>query len=195
MEQKTAIDPQDLIPLEEYQSQRGKRRREIMEHKRPRRVDVGPVATAYFEDYLTMLHQVQEMLYVEKGGEEQLREELHAYNPLIPKGRDLCCTLMFEIDQKQRRTDFLATLGGVENTLYLQFAGQKIVAVPEQDVERSTPGGKASSVHFLHFHFTPAQVAAFRSADTVTMGFDHPQYPHATTLPPPTHTALQRDFH
>ena len=133
---------------------RDERRRQIAEMKKNRRVHVGPDVTFYFENFDTMLHQVHEMLAVEKGGEAQIEDELRAYNPLVPSGRELVATMMIEIDDPGRRDRMLRGLGGIESTAAFTVAGETITAVPESDVERTTKDGKTSSVHFLRFVFS-----------------------------------------
>lgn len=192
---KHKIEHADIMAPEAYARERADRRRRITEAKRDRRVGVGPDATFYFESYDTMWHQVHEMLHIEKGGEAQIADELHAYNPLIPQGNELVATLMFEIDDPVRRAAFLARLGGVEETVTMSFAGETIAAVAEADVDRTTAEGKASSVHFLHFPFTPAQIAKFREAGVkATLGIDHPAYGHMAVLPAAVKDTLAKDF-
>ena len=159
---KHEITRDDIISMERYAAERTARRRALVEAKRKRRLEVGPVCTFYFESYETMWAQVHEMLFIEKGGEAQIPDELAAYNPLIPKGNELVATVMFEIDEPVRRQAFLAKLGGIEETAYIQIGEETIAGVPEADVDRSTADGKASSVQFIHFPFADAQVAAFR---------------------------------
>ena len=195
MAAKHEITRADIMPMEAYAKVRDERRLAIREIKRRRRFEVGPFATIYFENYDTMWWQVHEMLYVEHGGEEQVADELRAYNPLIPNGEELVCTLMFEIDQRDRRQRALAGLGGVEKTVTMSVAGETIAAVPEDDVERSTEGGRASSVHFLHFPFSPKQVATFRAADAkVVVAIGHPGYAHMAVMPEDVRAALASDF-
>ncbi|MGH6622119.1 MAG: DUF3501 family protein [Alphaproteobacteria bacterium] len=195
MTAKTEITRADILPLEEFAKIRKSKRQELVDIKKNRRIEVGPVATFYFENYHTMWWQVQEMLFIEKGGEEQIPDELAAYNPLIPKGRELVCTVMFEIDEPIRRADFLAKLGGVEESAFLEMDGAKIAGVPEADVDRTSEEGKASSVQFIHFPFTDDQVRAFRAAGTqVVIGFRHPQYSHMAIVPEPVRQALAADF-
>jgi hypothetical protein len=142
-----------------------------------------------------MLHQVQEMLYIERGGEDQIDDELSAYNPLIPNGRELVATLMFEIDEPVRRGEFLAGLGGVEHTITINLDGETITAVPEQDVERTTAEGKASSIHFLHFPFTETQAKKFKNPKTdVTLGIGHKKYGHIAMVSDVVREALAADF-
>jgi len=189
------ITRDDIMPMEAYEAERKDRRRRISAIKQHRRVHVGPDATFYFESYDTMWHQVHEMLYIEKGGEEQIADELSAYNPLIPKGRELVATLMFEIEDEDRRARFLAGLGGVEETVTIEFAGEVVKGVPEADVDRTNAAGKASSVQFLHFPFTDAQVATFRAPETkVTISIDHPKYGHIARLTEEVREALVQDF-
>ena len=126
--------------------------------KKNRRISLGPYATFYFESYETMLAQVQEMLYIEKGGDEQLNDELTAYNPLIPNGTELIATLMFEIDNPISRAAFLSKVGGIENNVFMKIDGEKVKAVPEEDVDRTSPDGKASSVQFIHFKLNDTQI-------------------------------------
>jgi hypothetical protein len=189
------IDPSVIIPPAEYGKQRAERRKRMSELKKNRRLEVGPFATFYFESYDTMLHQVHEMLFIEKGGDAQLPDELAAYNPLIPQGSELVATVMFEIDDPIRRARVLATLGGVEHKAFIRVGGDTIRGVAEADQERSRDDGKASSVQFMRFPFTAAQVAAFRDgAGDVVVGFDHPNYGHMAVMPPAVRQALSGDF-
>ncbi len=192
---KKAITRDDLMPLDEYATVRRERARGLSERKKNRRVEVGPHCTFYFENYETMHYQVQEMLYIEKGGEEQIPDELAAYNPLIPQGRELVATVMIEIGDPVRRERVLAGLGGFEETIAMTVAGEKIAARAEQDVDRTTAGGKASSVQFVHFPFTDAQVEAFRTEGAdVTVSIGHENYRHAAGLSEPVRAALAEDF-
>jgi len=185
----------DILDMAEYAGIRTEKRRALVGIKRDRRVPLGPYATFYFENYDTMWLQVHEMLFIEKGGEDQIPDELAAYNPLVPNGRELVATLMFEIDNPDIRKAFLSKLGGVEKTAFMRFAGHEIVARAEDDVDRTTADGKASSVQFLHFGFTDAQVAAFSTPGTeVTLGIRHPNYGHMTVLTEPVRAALAGDF-
>ncbi|MBM3650593.1 MAG: DUF3501 family protein [Alphaproteobacteria bacterium] len=189
------IDASAILPLAEYSKVRTERRREIAEIKKHRRLEVGPFATFYFECYATMLHQVHEMLFIEKGGAEQLVDELRAYNPLIPQGGELVATVMFEIDDPLRRARVLATLGGVEHQAFIRVGGEIVRGVAEDDQERSREDGKASSVQFLRFPFSAPQIAAFRSdAGDVVVGFDHPNYGHMAVMPAAVRRALAGDF-
>jgi hypothetical protein len=167
----------------------------MREVKRLRRVEVGPFASFYFESFETMLQQVHEMLFIEKGGEAQIADELAAYNPLVPKGAELVATLMFEIPDAERRARELARLGGVEHTAYLSFAGETVTGVSEDDMERTNAAGKASSVQFLHFPFSDAQSAKFRQPGTqITLGIGHAAYAHMAVIPEAVREALSTDL-
>jgi hypothetical protein len=192
---KRAIARDDIMEMEVYGRERPERRKRLTELKRNRRIEVGPFATFYFENRETMLHQIHEMLYIERGGEEQIADELAAYNPLIPNGSELVATVMFEIDDKVRRATALAKLGGVEETASIKIGDQVVKGVPEADVDRTSAAGKASAVQFIHFPFTPEAIAAFREPGTqVLVGFDHPQYGHMAVMPEPVRAALAQDF-
>jgi len=189
------IEPSAIVPLPQYAGERAERRRRMAELKKNRRLEVGPFAAFYFESYDTMLHQVHEMLFIEKGGAEQLPDELAAYNPLIPQGAELVATVMFEIDDPLRRARVLANLGGVEHQAFVRIGAATIRGVPEEDQERSREDGKASSVQFIRFPFTPAEIAAFRGpAGDVIVGFDHPNYGHMAVMPAAVRQALAQDF-
>jgi len=195
MAAKRKVTPADLLPLADYAKRRGEERRRILELKRRRRVEVGPYATFYFECYETMRHQIQEMLYIEKGGEEQLEGELAAYNPLVPNGRELVATLMIEIDEPARRQEALKRLGGVEETASLKFAGKVVKAVAEEDLERTTEEGKASSVQFIHFPMTREEIAAFKTARReIFLALDHPAYGHMARVPEEVRAELAEDL-
>ena len=195
MAQKHAITRADIVPLDKYTAERRSLRQNVIAVKQRRRLEVGPFATFSFENYQTMWHQVHEMLYIEKGGEEQIAGELQAYNPLIPQGRELVATVMFEIDEPVRRDAALRKLGGIEAHIFLSVGGETVRAVAETDVERTKADGKTSSVHFVHFPFTDAEVAAFRKPGAqVIVGFDHPEYSHMAVMPEPVRQALAEDF-
>lgn len=195
MAKRHEITRDDIISIEQYGRERKERRQKLVEIKRNRRLEVGPLCSFYFENYETMWHQIHEMLFIEKGGDSQIADELTAYNPLIPKGRELVATVMFEIDDPKRRQAILGKLGGIEDSAFIEVDGERITGVPEGDVERSTPGGRASSVQFLHFPFTPEQIEAFlRDGARVVVGFSHPGYSHMAVMPEPVRAALAEDF-
>jgi hypothetical protein len=189
------IETSAILAPAVYAAERAERRKRIAELKKNRRLEVGPFATFYFESYDTMLHQVHEMLFIEKGGAAQIPDELAAYNPLIPQGSELVATVMFEIDDPVRRARVLATLGGVEHKAFLRVGGTTIRGVPEADQERSREDGKASSVQFVRFPFSPAEITAVRrGTDGVVVGFDHPNYGHMAAMPAAVRQALAQDF-
>ena len=193
--EKREIQKEDIMPLDVYIEKRRELRKSIVDYKKNRRVALGPYATFYFESYETMLAQVQEMLYIEKGGDEQLQDELSAYNPLIPKGKELTATLMFEIDNPISRAAFLGKVGGIEETVFLKINGAKIKAVPEEDVDRTSSEGKASSVQFIHFNFTDDQIEKFQSnSSEIELGIDHKEYSHSTKLSKENIASLSADF-
>jgi hypothetical protein len=195
MSGKRAITRADILPVEQYAAERSARRTAIAALKRNRRVEVGPFATFYFENFATMLQQVQEMLHIERGGEAQIADELEAYNPLIPQGDELVATVMFEIDDPVRRTRELERMGGIENHVLITLAGETIRGIPDASRENTSPEGKASSVQFIRFPFTPAQKTAFRAPGAkVTLGFDHANYGHMATMPEPVRASLAEDF-
>lgn len=194
--QKRTISRADLIAPADYAAMRRSRRPELVAMKKDRRIDVGPHATFYFENYATMWWQIQEMLHIEKGGEEQIADELRAYAPLVPHGHELVATLMFGIEDPVQRDRFLSRLGGVEDTISITVGGDTVKAVAEADLERTRESdGKTSSVHFLHFPFTVAQIAAFRDpSKQVILGIGHSDYGHMALLNPTQRTALAKDF-
>ena len=185
----------DILPWAEYSKDRAEHRRRITAIKRHRRIEVGPYVTFYFESFDTMWLQVQEMLHIEKGGAAQLVDELAAYNPLIPKGRELVATFMIEIDDPLRRARVLAQLGGVEETAFIEVAGERILAQPEADQDRTSADGKASSVQFVHFTFTDAQAKAFSEPNArVIIGLSHPAYNHMAVMSEATRLSLAEDL-
>ena len=192
--EKKLIQKEDIMPLDVYTKQRKELRKSIVEYKKDRRVPLGPYATFYFESYETMLAQVQEMLYIEKGGDEQLKDELSAYNPLVPNGKELTATLMFEIDNPVSRATFLGKVGGIEEKVYMKVDGDIIKAIPEEDVDRTSAEGKASSVQFIHFKFNEEQIKKFKSNSLIELGIDHDEYSHSTKLNDSTVKSLSRDF-
>tara|TARA_E500000331_G_scaffold283053_1_gene276904 strand:+ start:264 stop:863 length:600 start_codon:yes stop_codon:yes gene_type:complete len=189
------VEKKDLLSLDIYEKNRKKIRKELVEFKKNRRVAVGPYATFYFENFETMLGQIQEMLYIEKGGDNQLKDELEAYNPLIPKGKELVSTLMFEIDNPITRADFLGKVGGIEQNAYIKIHDETIKAIAEKDLDRTSSEGKASSVQFLHFVFSNEQIKKFKEIDKeVILGINHDLYNHSSTIQKETKASLIKDF-
>jgi hypothetical protein len=194
-EETRKITPGDILSVPEYDQQRKALKQNLIPMKRQRRIEVGPFATFYFENYATMWLQVQEMLRIEKGGAEQIVGELDAYNPLIPQGDELIATMMLEIEDGNRRHTTLLTLGGIEETVFLEIGGANIHATPTEYDDRTTSDGKTSSVHWLRFRLTPQQIAQFRDpAVRVVLGISHKNYGHMAVLSAETRAALAKDF-
>ncbi len=185
----------DLLSLEQYAEQRAAFRARVLEHKKHRRVDIGPNFSLYFEDRLTIQYQVQEMLRIEKVFEAAaIQEELDAYNPLIPDGSNLKATAMLEFEDVEVRRQRLAELVEMEHTVWAQVEGHaKVLAISNEDMQRST-GEKTAAVHFMRFEFSPETITALRGGAALTFGCDHPAYPHRATLSSAQRYALLQDL-
>ena len=194
-EAQRRITQADILSAPEYDQQRKALKANLIPMKKLRRIEVGPFATFYFENYATMWLQVQEMLRIEKGGEEQIPGELAAYNPLIPQGDELIATMMLEIEDEKRRNAVLLTLGGIEESVFLEIGGDVVRATPTEYDDRTTADGKTSSVHWLRFKLTQDQVARFRNgSERVVLGLSHPNYGHMAVLSVESRAALAKDF-
>ena len=167
----------DLFNLEKYAEIRKDFRRKVMEHKNNRRLPIGPNATLYFEDRLTIQYQVQEMLRIEKIFEaEGIEEELSAYNPLIPDGKNWKATFMLEYPTVDERRERLAALVGIEGSVWMQVQGfDRIAPIYNEDLERST-AAKTSSVHFMRFELSDEMIDALKGGASLSAGIDHPEY-------------------
>jgi len=189
------LDREHLWSLEQYSEQRPAFRAEVIAHKKPRRIAIGPHATLLFEDYLTMKYQVQEMLRVERIFEAaEIQAEIEAYNPLIPDGANLKATFLIEYPDVNERQRALATMGGIENTVWLRAEGNdKVYAIANEDMPRSTEG-KAAAVHFLRFELDPATVDAIKAGAAVTAGIDHEALRGSVQLDPASVTSLGADL-
>jgi hypothetical protein len=193
--EKRYIEKEDLLSADTYAENRKQIRKDLVEFKKNRRIALGPYATFYFESFETMVAQIQEMLHIEKGGDEQLKDELTAYNPLVPNGKELTATLMFEIDNPISRSAFLGKVGGIEEKIFMKIDNETVKAVPEDDVDRTSAEGKASSVQFIHFKFKDEQIAKFKLDNTnIEIGIDHKEYAHTTKLTEDNIKSLIADF-
>jgi len=193
--EKKQIEKEDLLPSDVYAKSRKQIRKDLVEFKKDRRIALGPYATFYFESFETMVAQVQEMLHIEKGGDEQLKDELIAYNPLVPNGKELTATLMFEIDNPISRAAFLGKVGGIEEKIFIKIDDEIVKAIPEEDVDRTSAEGKASSVQFIHFKLNDDQISKFKSdSSTIELGIDHKDYTHTTRLAENSVKSLCADF-
>ena len=174
------LTPDDLYSLEQYAKVRGDFRAKVMAHKQTRRVPLGPNATLYFEDRLTMQYQVQEMLRIERIFEQEgIAEELDAYNPMIPDGSNWKATFMVEFPEAEERKVALAKLIGIEDQVWVRVNGHdKVYPIADEDLEREDES-KTSSVHFLRFELMPEMVDAVKGGASVGMGIDHPNYRHS----------------
>lgn len=190
-----ALTRADILPLPAYEAVRAQKKAEVRAEKRNRQIGVGPHATFTFESFNSMWVQVHEMLRTENGGGAQIDDELAAYAQLVPQGRELVATLMFEIENAEVRARQLAQLGGVEETVRLRIDAEIVAGVPERDTARTNEEGKTSAVHFLHFPFTEAQIQTMRANNAnVTLEFTHPRYRHAAGLPEEMRRTLAADF-
>ena len=186
----------DLYSLEQYADCRSTFRDDVMAHKRDRRVPLGPHATLYFEDRLTIQYQVQEMLRAERIFESAgINEELEAYNPLIPDGGNLKATFMLEYDDIDERRVALEKMVGIEDRVWIKIAGHEpVYAIADEDLERETEQ-KTSAVHFLRFEFTPQMIAAAKERAAISMGIDLPAYQHdLDPIPENVRASLVKDF-
>nr|WP_197703010.1 MULTISPECIES: DUF3501 family protein [Thiohalobacter] len=185
----------DLYSLEKYSEVRPEFRSKVLAHKKHRKVALGPNATLYFEDRLTMQYQIQEMLRAERIFEaEGIEDELAAYNPLIPDGSNWKATFMIEVSDPEERKQLLARLVGVEDKVWVRVGEHPAVyAIADEDLERETEE-KTSSVHFLRFELTPEMVDAIRNGAGVSAGIDHPEFPHQVELPSAVARSLAADL-
>ena len=191
-----AISRDSLLTLEAYARQRKEFRSRVLAHKKNRILHIGPNVTLIFEDELTVRYQVQEMLRIEKTFEEQgIRDELDAYNPLIPDGTNLKATMMIEYEDSDERARALARLIGIESRVYVEVDGtERCYAIADEDLPRENEE-KTSSVHFLRFEFPPAVIAAFRAGRSVAVGVDHPAYAaRVDEIAAEVQGSLARDF-
>jgi len=173
------LSHEDLYSLEKYARIRPEFRARVMEHKKSRRVDIGPHAALYFEDNLTMQYQVQEMLRIERIFEQKgIQDELDVYNPLVPDGMNWKATFMMEYEDAEERREALARLIGVEKAVWVQVGGfDKVRPIANEDLDRETDD-KTSAVHFMRFEFNREMIDALRGGAALSMGIDHPAYDH-----------------
>lgn len=185
----------DLYSLEQYAEKRAEFRARVMAHKKNRQIAIGPNATLYFEDRLTMQYQIQEMLRIEKIFEAAgIEEELAAYNPLIPDGDNWKATFMMEYSDPEERKQQLAKLVGVEDKVWIKVGDSAPVnPIADEDLERDTEE-KTSSVHFLRFQLSPEQIAAAKAGAEIQMGIEHPAYTQQVTVSPAARDALVADL-
>lgn len=171
------ITRDDLMSLEQYAEKRPEFRRKVLDHKKYRQIGLGPNTTLYFEDRLTLLYQIQEMLRIEKVFEaDGINDELEAYNPLVPNGRNFKATFMVEYPDPEIRAEQLQKLVGVEDLLWMQIGStDKVWAIADEDLERSTES-KTSAVHFVRFEINDAMAESLKNGSEWHIGVKHPVY-------------------
>ena len=176
---------EDLLSLEDYSVKRDDFRASVLDHKKNRRLQIGPAANLYFEDRLTIHYQVQEMLRIEKTFEAAgIEEELDAYNPLIPTGNNWKATFMLEYPDVEERRRMLAKLVGIEDRVWVETEGQsKVYAIADEDLDRSTDD-KTSAVHFLRFELPTSFIEAVKSGSEISVGIDHENYSYTIDAVP-----------
>ena len=195
MKQLNTIESKDIYNREDYKAKRKNLRSQMVLRKKNRRIDIGPYVTLYFENRDTIIHQINEMVYIENGGDDQIKEEINAYKSLIPEGNELVATVMVEIDNPIKRAEFLGKMGGFEQTLEITINKLNILGKAELDVDRTTDDGKASSVQFVHFIFDSEQIKVFKSLDNdVQIAINHRNYKHSTFLSSENISELSGDF-
>jgi hypothetical protein len=195
MVQLNTIEKSDILSRNEYKSKRKSLREKMVLRKKFRRVDIGPYVTMYFENKDTIIHQINEMVYIENGGEEQINDEISAYKSLIPDGQELVATVMIEIDSPIKRAEFLAKMGGFEEQISIKIGDQLIKGKAELDGDRTTADGKASSVQFVHFEFDEKAFEVIKNhMENVTISINHENYKHSSILNIDTVKELIKDF-
>ena len=189
------ITRNDLMSLEQYAEKRGEFRQQVLEHKKHRQVALGPNATLYFEDRLTLLYQIQEMLRIEKVFEaDGINEELEAYNPLVPSGRNFKATFMIEYPDPVVRAAQLEKLVGIEDLVWMQVAEhERVWAIADEDLERST-ADKTSAVHFLRFELNDDMAQALKDGAELRAGVQHPIYEFDVAIENETRASLLNDL-
>ena len=189
------IEKSDILSRDEYKSKRKRLREEMVLRKKFRRVDIGPYVTMYFENKDTIIHQINEMVYIEDGGEEQIDDEILAYKSLVPNGQELIATVMIEIDSPIKRAEFLAKMGGFEEKISIKIGDKVIKGNAELDGDRTTADGKASSVQFVHFEFEEEAIQIIKNhMENVSISINHPNYKHSSILNIDTVKELVKDF-
>ena len=189
------ITREDLMSLEVYAEKRAEFRQKVLAHKKHRQVALGPNATLYFEDRLTLLYQIQEMLRIEQVFEaEGINDELEAYNPLIPSGRNFKATFMIEYPDPEVRAAQLEKLLGIEDLVWMQVGEHdKIWAIADEDLERSTEE-KTSAVHFLRFEINDAIAAELKAGADWKIGVQHAIYTYSLDVDGETRESLLNDL-
>ena len=195
MNKRYQITRQDLLSLEQYDEQRSEIRRKVLAHKKNRQVMLGPDATLYFEDRLTLLYQIQEMLRIEKIFKvEGINDELEVYNPMIPSGRNFKATFMIEYTNAEIRATQLELLVGIEDLIWMQVAElEKVWAIADEDLDRSTDT-KTSAVHFVRFEMTDEMARALKNGAELVIGVKHPAYTYHMTPESITRNSLLNDL-
>ena len=195
MIQINTIERSDILSRDEYKIKRKSLREKMVLRKKFRRVDIGPYVTLYFENKDTIIHQINEMVYIEDGGESQINDEILAYKSLLPNGRELVATVMVEIDSPIKRADFLAKMGGFEEHMSIKIGDSMIKGKAELDGDRTTADGKASSVQFVHFEFEAKAIQSIKSdMENVSISINHENYRHSAILNTETVRELTKDF-
>jgi hypothetical protein len=189
------IQAKDIINRDIYLKNRKELRQNMVDTKKNRRLDIGPNVTIYFENKKTIMHQINEMVFIENGGDAQIKEEIEAYKSLVPTGNDLISTLMVEIDNPIKRAEILSKLGGFEEKLYLKIGDTIIKGEAELDGDRTTADGKASSVQFVHFNFNETEKKIFKTDNSkIEIGISHEYYQHSTVMNNLTIRELREDL-
>ncbi len=195
MNQINAIQKKDIFSREDYKSKRKNLREKMVARKKNRRIEIGPHMTFYFENRDTVIHQINEMVYIENGGEDQVKDEILAYKSLIPNGKELVATVMIEIDNPVKRAEFLSKMGGFEKTLEININQINIKGKAEVDLDRTTADGKASSVQFVHFQFNDKEIKYLMdNKNSIRISIEHKHYRHSTIMNINTANELINDF-
>lgn len=197
---KRILTAEDILPTNIFCEKRSDFLQKLISIKKNRRIPIGQDATFYFENHLTLWWQVQEMLRIEKGGAEQLSDELSAYSPLLPRlfpdgSMELVATFMIEIDDLERRFRTLSALGGIEHHIWIHIHNTAVQATPEMDIDRTDNNGKTSAVHFIRFRLKPDLITQFQQTNqNIIFEINHPNYQHKTLLNEDQRKALACDL-
>lgn len=185
----------DLWSLEEYSVKRPDFRKKVMQHKKSRNVMIGPNTVLYFEDFLTLKYQIQEMLRIEKVFEaDGINEELDVYNPMLPSGSNWKATFMIEYTDVAEREIQLEKMLRIEDLVWVQIEGfDKVWAIADEDLDRSNDT-KTSAVHFMRFELEQDMIKALKRGNALSMGIQHDVYNHSSEILDHTRDSLINDL-
>ena len=187
------ISLSDIHNIAEYEKVRPEYRAKVLAEKAHRRIAVGPLLTFVFENRMTVLYQIQEMVRTERlVHDAEIQHEIDTYASLLPTKNELSATLLIGITDKEQIKPILDSLIGLtKDSVFLKIGEKEIEAIFD---EEQSEEGRISAVQYVRWRLTDQDIERMRFGQAdVSMAVRHPNYQYKEKFTDEQRKSIVRD--